>query len=75
MRIGLVAAIVDAFVWTLFASSPMTLQSSAWYSSAGYVSLIAIGALALYGFRTALGVRPVWGLQVSPTDPSTGRSC
>jgi serine/threonine-protein kinase len=59
VRIGLVAAIVDAFVWTLFATSPMTLQPSAWYSSAGYVSLGIIGAIAVYGFRTALGGRPV----------------
>jgi serine/threonine-protein kinase len=59
VRIGLVAAIVDAFVWTLFATSPMTLQTSAWYSSAGYVSLGIIGAIAIYGFRTALGGRPV----------------
>ena len=59
VRIGLVAAIVDAFVWTLFTSSPMTLQTSAWYLSAGYVSLGIIGAIAVYGFKTALGGRPV----------------
>jgi hypothetical protein len=57
VRIGLVAAIVDAFVWTVFGSSPMTLQTSAWYSSAGFVSLGIIGAIAVYGFRTAL-LRP-----------------
>ena len=59
VRIGLVAAIVDSFVWTLFSSSPMTLQTSAWYSSAGYVSLAIVGALAVYGFKTALGGRPL----------------
>jgi hypothetical protein len=32
VRIGLVAAMVDGFVWTLFMSSPMTLQTSAWYA-------------------------------------------
>lgn len=59
VRIGLVAFIVDAFVWTLFISSPMTLQTSAWYSSAGYVSLGVVGAMAVYGFKTALAGRPV----------------
>lgn len=59
VRIGLVAAIVDAFVWTLFSTSPMTLQHSAWYASAGYASLGIVAAMAIYGFRTALGGRPV----------------
>jgi hypothetical protein len=57
VRVGLVAAIVDAFVWTLFSTSPMTLQPSAWYASAGYVSLGIVGAMAIYGFRTALASR------------------
>lgn len=61
VRIGLVAAIVDSFEWTLFVASPMTLQTSAWYSSAGYVSLGIVGAMAIYGFKTALGGRPVLG--------------
>jgi hypothetical protein len=59
VRIGLVAAFVDGFVWTLLMSSPMTLQTSAWYASAGYASLAVVGAIAVYGFRTALGGRPV----------------
>ena len=59
VRIGLVAAIVDAFVWTLFATSPMTLQTSAWYSSAGYVSMGIIAAIAVYGFKTAVAGRLV----------------
>ena len=53
VRIGLVAAIVDAFVWTLFISSPMTLQTSEWYSSAAYASLGIVAAIAIYGFKTA----------------------
>jgi len=59
VRIGLAAVVVDGFVWTLFASSPMTLQTSAWYSSAGYVSLGIVGAMAIYGFKTALAGRPI----------------
>jgi serine/threonine-protein kinase len=59
VRIGLVAAIIDSFVWTLFSSSPMTLQTSAWYASAGYASMTIVGAIAIYGFKIALGGRPV----------------
>jgi hypothetical protein len=58
--VRLVAAIVDSFVWSLLVSSPMTLQTSAWYSSAGYVTLIIIGAMALYGVKTALGGRALF---------------
>jgi hypothetical protein len=57
--VGLVAAIVDSFVWTLFSTSPMTLQRAAWYARAGYASLAIVGVIAVYGFRTALGGRPV----------------
>jgi serine/threonine-protein kinase len=59
VRIGLVAALVDSFVFTLLLSNPITLQSSAWYSSAGYVALGIVAAIAVYGFKTALGGRPV----------------
>ena len=58
VQVGLVAAIVDAFVWTLFQNAPMTLQTSPWYASLGYVSLAVIAALAVYGFRTSVGSRP-----------------
>ena len=59
VRIGLVAAMVDAFVWTLFMSAPMTLQTSAWYAGAGYAAFAVVGAIAAYGFRTALGGRMI----------------
>jgi protein-S-isoprenylcysteine O-methyltransferase Ste14 len=58
-------------VWTLFISSPMTLQTSGWYASAGYVSLAIVGAIALYGFWTALGGRRFWTVQPSPTDAAS----
>jgi serine/threonine-protein kinase len=57
VRIGLVAAIVESFVALLLVGSPMTLQTSAWYASAGYVTLTIVGAMALFGFTTALGGR------------------
>lgn len=73
VRIGLVAAIIDAFVWTLFATSPMTLQRSAWYSSAGYVSLGIVGAIAVYGFQTRLAAGQFWTEPPSAIDESSAR--
>jgi hypothetical protein len=35
LRVGLIAAIGDAFVWTMFESAPITLRTSVWYASAG----------------------------------------
>jgi hypothetical protein len=55
VRIGLVAAIADAFVWSLFESAPPTLQTSAWYASSGFATHAIVGALAVYGFKTAIG--------------------
>ena len=37
----------------------MTLHISVWYASLGYPSLAVAGALAVYGFQTAVGSRPM----------------
>jgi len=58
-RFGLVAAIAAWFVLIVFVNFPMTLQPSAWYSGIGFVGLFVILPLSLYGFRTALGSRPL----------------
>jgi hypothetical protein len=59
VRIGLVTAIVDAFVWSLFESAPLTWQTSAWYASSGFATLAPVGALAVYGFKTAIGKQSI----------------
>jgi serine/threonine-protein kinase len=58
-RIGLVALIVGATVSAFFMSSPMTFQTSEWYAGPGYAAFFVIGALALFGFITSLGGRPI----------------
>ena len=57
-RVGLLAGMVNGFVFLIF-SYPFTFDTSAWYASAGYVYLAVVAALTLYGFRTALGGRPL----------------
>jgi Protein kinase domain len=49
---GLAAMLVTVAVLQQF---PITFQSSAWYSSAGYTGLFVIAALSIYAFRISLG--------------------
>jgi len=57
IRFGLIAEMVTSLVWTLFMTSPMTLDTSAWYAGPGYAMAVFFGAIAAYGFTTALGGR------------------
>jgi hypothetical protein len=57
IRFGLIAEMVTSLVWTLFMTSPMTLDTSAWYAGPGYATAVFFGAIATYGFTTALGGR------------------
>jgi len=58
-RFGLLAEMTSAAVWTLFMTSPMTLQTSAWYAELGYAAFALVGTIAIYGFTTALGERRI----------------
>ena len=58
VRIGLVAAIVDASSGRC-SRAPLTLQTSAWYASSGFATLAIVGALAVYGFKTAIGKQSI----------------
>jgi hypothetical protein len=58
-RLGLVAVAIGFVVEFLFTSFPITLQPSAWYSTAGYFALALAATLAFFGFWTSLGGRPL----------------
>ncbi len=60
-RFGVLTAMVQIFVVSAFLRFPVTLQASAWYAGIGYAALLVIGAIALFGFRTSLGGRPLLG--------------
>jgi hypothetical protein len=62
MRFGVLAVIVSTFVHLCFWNFPITLQISAWYSGIGYAVLFVVLAIALYGFRTSLGGRPLFDI-------------
>jgi serine/threonine-protein kinase len=59
LRFGLVSSVVGWSVFVCFLIFPMTLHVSAWYSSIGFATLFVILTLAVYGFWTALGNRPL----------------
>jgi hypothetical protein len=58
-RSGLVAFMATLFIMGVFTTFPMTFQTSAWYAGYGYAALAVVGAVALYGFKTSLGGRPL----------------
>jgi len=59
MRFGLVAIALASFILGLLSSFPITLETSAWYSGAGYTALVIFAAIVLYAFRFSLGGRPL----------------
>jgi serine/threonine-protein kinase len=59
MRVGLVASTLAGFLTTLFLTSPLTAQTSAWYASLGYAIVVLTVAMSLYGFKVSLGGRPI----------------
>jgi serine/threonine-protein kinase len=60
VRFGLLATMVAFWTEVLLLNQPLTLHASAWYSSAGYASLVLFAVVGIYGFRTALGGRPLF---------------
>jgi len=58
-RFGLFAFMAAVFIVGVFADFPMTFQSSVWYAGYGYAALGVVGAIALYGFKTSVGDKPL----------------
>jgi serine/threonine-protein kinase len=53
-RLGLLAAVVQFYVWGLFMFFPMTTDFSAWYAGAGVTALLVIAALTAWGLTATL---------------------
>jgi hypothetical protein len=51
-------------MWYLFANFPLTTQGSAWYTGISLLGFLVMAAIALFGFYTSLGGRPVFGSAV-----------
>jgi hypothetical protein len=59
-RFGLVALVVGLVVQNVLIVFPVTSHLSRWYASPGLTGIVAIAALAIYGFRTALAGQPIF---------------
>lgn len=67
LRFGLVAVAVASFANVLLAATPITLDLSQWYAGRSFFTLMILSATAFYGFRTALGRRPLFRM-VAPEE-------
>ena len=56
-RYGLLACVACAFVGETIMSLPMTLDTDAWYFGASAMAMVALFALSLYSYRTAISAR------------------
>jgi hypothetical protein len=61
IRFGLLALVVNFVVFNIVQNFPLTTQGSAWYAGISLAGILLIAAMAIYGFYTSLGGRPVFG--------------
>jgi len=61
-RFGLLALAVAFSVTFVFQFAPMTLDPGTWYSTAGFAAMALLVGLALFGFFTSIGGRPILAL-------------
>jgi hypothetical protein len=57
----LLALVVNFLVFNILQNFPLTTQTSSWYSGISLTGILLMAAMALYGFYTSLGGRPVFG--------------
>jgi serine/threonine-protein kinase len=60
LRFGVVPMVVAVLVSSLLPDFPVTRHLTAWYAPSGIFAVVAVLALAFYGFRTTLAGRPVF---------------
>ncbi len=60
-RFGLVALAFTELTRNLLLPAPLTLDFSRWYAGRSAFVLVVLAGLAVYGFHTSLGGKPVFG--------------
>jgi serine/threonine-protein kinase len=53
VRFGLLAAVIQFYVWGLFVFFPITADLDAWYAGSGMAALFVLTLIALFGFTTS----------------------
>lgn len=61
MRVGLLSICISLFVLYVMSDGVLTFDLSRWYAWRGAVELVIVLAIALYGFKIALGDNPLLG--------------
>jgi serine/threonine-protein kinase len=61
LRFGLFAAVVCGFCGVQLSHLPLTFDVSSWYFDRTLLALLALGSLALYGFKAAIAGQPPLG--------------
>jgi hypothetical protein len=61
LRGGLLSLVVALFVMFSMLEVPLTLDISAWFAGRALPVVAVVVALSLYGFRTALAGKPLFG--------------
>lgn len=62
VRFGVLAFFVGAFIDAWVVSAPLTLDVDAWYFGRSVAALLAVVAIAAYGFYTSLGQKPLFAM-------------
>jgi len=62
LRFGFVGLGAHFVVWNMLVSVPLTLDFSAWYAGHGFFFVLVVLALALWGFWSARGGGPLFGV-------------
>ncbi len=58
---GFLPAAISFFVYNILARMPLRLDIAGWSARASVLTLIIVATVALYGFYTSLGGRPIFG--------------
>jgi serine/threonine protein kinase len=64
LRFGLVPLAVATFTVDMLANVPLTADFSEWYAPTAVLALLAVVALAAWGFYHSLGGEPVWKVEM-----------
>jgi hypothetical protein len=61
IRVGLLSTCVCRYIFHILSNGLVTFDLSRWYAWRGLTALVVVSAIALYGFKVALGGEPILG--------------
>jgi hypothetical protein len=64
VRFGLLASMVMFFAYLILALAPLTHDVRIWYAISSFAPVLTVTGLLVFGFRTALGRKPLFGRRI-----------